>query len=240
MSAEGVEPGPAAKETSSGVAVAVDNEPLGTASRRGAWLGSACPLGAGLGSTAATAAHPFARAHAPSALPLGFQYTHPPSGLDHLLAMVSVGIWGAELGAPAIWLLPIVFPLIMAVGGAAGVIGVPLPDGELLIGISVLVLGGLVALAQWVPIWTAVAVVGVFAIAHGHAHGVELPLSADAVAFTIGFGISTGLLHLCGIILKSAGCCRSRRWPAGVVAIRAGGLLIALAGGYLVYGDVVA
>jgi urease accessory protein len=176
------------------------------------------------------AAHPFEG----TAIGLTAGFLHPPSGLDHLLAMVSVGIWGAELGAPAIWLLPIVFPLIMAVGGVAGVIGVPLPGGELLIAISVLVLGGLVAAAQRVPIWTAVAVVGVFAIAHGHAHGVELPLSADALAFTIGFVISTGLLHLCGILIGLLG-----RWPAGVVAIRAGGLLIALAGCYLVYGDVV-
>lgn len=183
----------------------------------------------------ALAAEP-AAAHAFAGTAIGFTagFLHPPAGLDHLLAMVSVGIWGAQLGAPAIWLLPIVFPLIMAVGGAAGVIGVPLPDGELLIGISVLVLGSLVALAQWVPVWAAVAVVGVFGIAHGHAHGVELPLSADALAFTIGFVISTGLLHLCGILIGLLG-----RWPAGTVAIRTGGLLIALAGGYLVYGDVV-
>jgi urease accessory protein len=176
-------------------------------------------------------AHPFA------ATAIGFTagFLHPPSGLDHLLAMVSVGIWGAELGAPAIWLLPIAFPLIMAVGGAAGVLGVPLPAGELLIGLSVLVLGSLVAWAQRVPIWVALVVVGVFAIAHGHAHGVELPLSADALAFTIGFVISTGLLHLCGILIGLLG-----RWPAGVFAIRTGGLLIAFAGCYLVYGDVVA
>jgi len=176
------------------------------------------------------AAHPFAG----TAIGLTAGFLHPPSGIDHLLAMVSVGIWGAELGAPAIWLLPIVFPLIMAVGGAAGVIGMPLPEGELLIGISVLVLGSLVAAARRVPVWVAVAVVGVFAIAHGHAHGVELPLSADALAFTIGFVISTGLLHLCGILIGLLG-----RWPAGMVAIRTGGLLIALVGCYLVYGDVV-
>lgn len=177
------------------------------------------------------AAHPFAG----TAIGFAAGFLHPPSGLDHMLAMVSVGIWGAELGAPAIWLLPIVFPLIMAVGGAAGVIGVPLPEGELLIGISVLVLGSLVASAQRVPVWAAVAVAGVFAIAHGHAHGVELPLSADALAFTIGFVISTGLLHLCGILIGLLS-----RWPAGIIAIRTGGLMIALAGCYLVYGDVVA
>lgn len=177
------------------------------------------------------AAHPFASA----AMGFSAGFLHPVSGLDHLLAMVSVGIWGAELGAPAIWLLPIVFPLIMAVGGAAGVIGVPLPEGELLIGISVLVLGALVASARRVPIWLAVAVVGIFAVAHGHAHGVELPRSAEAGAFTIGFVVSTGLLHLCGILIGLLG-----RWPAGVFAIRTGGVLVALAGCYFVYGDVVA
>src|SRR5207237_3251997 len=104
---------------------------------------------------------------------------HPLSGLDHLLAMVSVGIWGAELGVPAIWLLPIAFPLIMAVGGALGVVGVPLPHGELLIALSVVVLGVLVATARRVPIAAALAIVGVFAVAHGHAHGVELPGAAD-------------------------------------------------------------
>lgn len=177
------------------------------------------------------AAHPFA------ATAIGFSagFIHPLTGLDHLLAMVSVGIWGAELGAPAIWLLPIAFPLIMALGGAAGVLGVPLPAGELLIGMSVLVLGSFVAFGQRVPLWIALAVVGVFAVAHGHAHGVELPLSADALAFTIGFVISTGLLHLCGIVIGLLG-----RWPAGVFAIRTGGLLIACAGCYLVYGDVIA
>jgi urease accessory protein len=156
---------------------------------------------------------------------------HPPSGLDHLLAMVSVGIWGAELGAPAIWLLPITFPLIMALGGALGVIGVPLPEGELLVALSVVVLGMLIATASRLPIWAALAIVGVFAVAHGHAHGTELPRSADALAFTVGFVLATGLLHLTwiGIGLLS-------RWPSGILAIRACGFIVALAGCYIVYG----
>ncbi len=161
-------------------------------------------------------------------------FLHPPSGLDHLLAMVSVGIWGAELGAPAIWLLPIAFPVIMAFGGALGVIGVPLPAGELLIGLSVVVLGSLVAWARHVSIAVAFVIVGIFALAHGHAHGVELPRSADAVAFTIGFVLATGLLHLLGILIGLL-----NRWPSGLVSIRIGGVLIAMAGCYLVYCDVV-
>lgn len=154
-------------------------------------------------------------------------FLHPLSGFDHLLAMVSVGIWGAELGAPAIWLLPITFPLVMALGGVLGVIGVPLPGTELLIALSVLVLGSLVAWGRRVPLAAAMVVVAIFAIAHGHAHGVELPGSADAIGFTVGFVIATGLLHLVGIVIGLVS-----RWPIGVTAIRVCGVLVAFAGGY--------
>ena len=160
-------------------------------------------------------------------------FLHPPSGLDHLLAMVSVGIWGAELGPPAIWLLPIAFPLMMALGGALGVVGIPLPAGELVIALSVVTLGALVAWARRLPISVAVAVVGVFALAHGHAHGVELPGAADALAFTIGFVVSTGLLHLAGIAIGVLA-----RWRSGMLAIRACGFTCALVGCYFVYGYV--
>jgi urease accessory protein len=162
-------------------------------------------------------------------------FLHPLSGLDHMLAMVSVGIWGAELGAPAIWLLPVAFPLIMAVGGALGTIGVPLPAGELLIALSVVVLGAFVASARQVPIWVALAIVGVFAVAHGHAHGVELPGSADALAFTVGFVFATGLLHLAGI-----GIGLLANVPRGILALRACGLMTALIGCYFVLGHVAA
>ena len=158
-------------------------------------------------------------------------FAHPLTGLDHLLAMVSVGIWGAELGAPAIWLLPIAFPLVMAVGGALGVIGVPLPGAEWLIALSVLVLGGFIAYGRRVPLGLALVVVGVFAIAHGHAHGTELPASADALAFTVGFVLATGMLHLAGI-----GIGLLFRFPRGIAAIRGCGLLVALAGGYFILG----
>jgi urease accessory protein len=193
-------------------------------------------LALGVFVLAMLAAEP-AAAHSVGSSATGFVtgFLHPPSGVDHLLAMVSVGIWGAELGSPAIWLLPIAFPLIMAVGGALGVIGVPLPAGELLIALSVVVLGALVASARRVPLWLAIAIVGVFAIAHGHAHGAELPGSADALAFTIGFVLSTGLLHLAGI-----GIGLLTRWPSGVFAIRACGLIVALTGCYLVFGHAAA
>jgi urease accessory protein len=158
-------------------------------------------------------------------------FLHPLTGFDHLLAMVSVGIWGAELGAPAIWLLPIAFPLIMALGAALGVAGMPLPAGELIIALSVVVLGTLVGLAQRLPLWTALVIVGVFAVAHGHAHGAELPYAADALAFTVGFVVATGLLHLAGIVIGLlAG------WPRGAAVIRATGCAVAVAGCYFVYG----
>jgi urease accessory protein len=158
-------------------------------------------------------------------------FLHPLSGLDHLLAMVSVGIWGAQLGVPAIWLLPIAFPLIMAVGGALGVIGMPLPAGELLVALSVVALGTLVASANRLPIAAALPIVGLFAIAHGHAHGVELPGAADALAFTVGFVLATGLLHLAGIMIGLLA-----RWRSGIIAIRTGGGVVALAGCYFIYG----
>lgn len=180
----------------------------------------------GLGSTPASA-------HVTAGMGSGITegFLHPLTGLDHLLAMVSVGIWGAELGAPAIWLLPIAFPLIMALGAAFGVIGMPLPAGELIIALSVFVLGALVALARQLPIWATLVVVGVFAIAHGHAHGAELPQSADALSFTIGFVAATGLLHLAGILIGLlAG------WSWGLTAIRMAGFAVAVAGCYFVYG----
>ena len=150
---------------------------------------------------------------------------HPLFGWDHVVAMVAVGLWGAFLGVPAIWLLPVVFPLVMAVGGAAGVAGMPLPAVEAGIAASALVLGAMGALAARPPLWAAAAIVGVFAVFHGQAHGTELPHAAGPLAYSAGFVISTGLLHLSGIALGLAA-----RWRAGRVAIRAGGGAIALAG----------
>ena len=173
-----------------------------------------------------------ASAHSVGNSAVGFAagFLHPLTGLDHMLAMVSVGIWGAQLGAPALWLLPIAFPLVMAVGGALGIVGVPLPGSEVLVALSVLVLGAFVVYGRPVPVGAALAIVGVFAIAHGHAHGAELPNAADALAFTIGFVGATGLLHLAGIGIGLLG-----RFPSGAVAIRAFGLLIAVTGGYFLF-----
>jgi urease accessory protein len=126
---------------------------------------------------------------------------HPVTGLDHLVAMVAVGLWGAQLGAPALWLLPIAFPLLMALGGVLGVLGVPLPAPEIAIALSALTLGCLVAARVRLSLSAACAIVSVFALFHGHAHGSELPQAADPLAYGVGFVVATGVLHLCGIAI---------------------------------------
>jgi len=166
-------------------------------------------------------------AHSANGMTIDFWggFTHPLFGPDHVIAMVAVGLWGAFLGAPAVWLLPVVFPLVMAFGGALGVVGMPLPGVETGIALSAIMLGAMVALAARPPLWIAAALVGAFAIFHGHAHGAELPVGADAVAYSIGFVIATGMLHLSGIALGTLA-----RWPAGRLAVRTVGGVIALIG----------
>ncbi len=153
-------------------------------------------------------------------------FTHPILGWDHVIAMVAVGLWGAFLGAPAIWALPIVFPMVMAFGGALGILGVPLPAVETGIALSGVVLGLLVAFAVRAPLWVAGLIVGVFAVFHGHAHGTELPSAANPLAYGIGFVLATGLLHLIGI---GFGFLTSSR--GGRIAVRTIGALIAAMGG---------
>jgi urease accessory protein len=173
-----------------------------------------------------------ALAHSGDALGgFGSGLLHPISGLDHVVAMIAVGLWGGILGAPALWLLPIVFPLVMALGGAAGVAGVPLPGIEAGIALSGVVLGLMVALAARPPLWLAAGLVGLFAVFHGHAHGAELPVSADPVVYAIGFVVATGLLHLTGIAIGQAGA-----WPVGRVVVRVAGAAIVLAGGTFLAG----
>jgi urease accessory protein len=152
-------------------------------------------------------------------------FTHPLFGPDHVVAMVAVGLWGAFLGPPPMFVLPIVFPLVMAVGGVLGIIGVPLPAAELAIAASAIVLGLMVASAARPPLWVAATIVAAFAIFHGYAHGAELPAGTDAAAYSIGFVTATGLLHLAGIALGL-----TVRWPAGRMGVRGTGAAIACAG----------
>jgi urease accessory protein len=143
-------------------------------------------------------------------------FAHPLTGLDHVVA---VGLWGAFLGPPAMWILPVVFPLVMALGGVLGVLGVPMPGVETGIALSGVILGLMVAFAAKPPLRIAGAIVGIFAIFHGHAHGTELPEAANVLTYAAGFVIATGLLHLSGI-----GIGLLARWPWGKVAVRTGGL----------------
>jgi urease accessory protein len=168
-----------------------------------------------------------ALAHTGGSMAGGFAggFAHPLFGLDHIVAMVAVGLWGAFLGAPAIWLLPIVFPLVMALGGVIGILGIAIPWVETGIALSAVVLGLMVAFGARPPLIIAAVLVGAFAIFHGHAHGTELPPGADAVAYSVGFVVATGLLHLVGIGFGSL-----TRWPAGRIAVRAAGGAIAIVG----------
>ena len=150
---------------------------------------------------------------------------HPISGLDHVLAMVAVGLWGAQLGAPALWLLPVTFPMVMAFGGMLGLVGVTLPGIEIGIACSAIALGGAVSLERRPSLWAAALLVGFFAIFHGYAHGTELPPGGNALLYSIGFVIATGTLHAAGITIGLV-----HRWPAGRVALRAAGAVVALAG----------
>jgi urease accessory protein len=173
-----------------------------------------------------------AAAHIVKGEAIGFVsgFEHPISGLDHVLAMVAVGLWGAQLGRPAIWLLPVTFPMVMAVGGFLGLIGVPLPGSEVAIALSGVTLGAAVMLELQPPLPLAATIVGVFGLFHGYAHGAELPPGQNALLYSLGFVMATGLLHACGITIGLA-----YRWSWGRVALRGAGLVVMGGGVYFLW-----
>ncbi|WP_435103332.1 HupE/UreJ family protein [Arhodomonas sp. AD133] len=130
-------------------------------------------------------------------------FMHPIGGLDHILAMLGVGLVAANLGGRALWLVPASFVAMMAVGGGLGVAGMPLPFLEIGIALSVVVLGALIAAQVALPVAAAMAVVGFFAVFHGHAHGAEMPATASGLAYGAGFMGATALLHAAGIGLAT-------------------------------------
>ncbi len=170
-----------------------------------------------------------AYAHSSKNLAGGFMagFAHPFTGFDHLLAMVSVGLWGAFLGRPLIAALPVIFPAVMALGALLAMIGAPHPPIELGIALSVLVLGIAIATAWRAPVWLACVIVAFFAVFHGFAHGAEIPSLADPIAYSTGFMLATGSLHLAGIGL---GTINSR--PGGAMITRGIGAAIAVCGLY--------
>lgn len=173
-----------------------------------------------------------ASAHIGTGLPGGIAsgFRHPFTGWDHLLAMVSVGIWGAFLGRPLIYALPVIFPLMMVGGAALGMFAVPIPSPDLGVAASVLVLGLCIALAVRAPTWVACSIVAAFAVFHGYAHGVELPSAADPVGYSVGFVLATGILHVCGI---GIGLLNER--PHGVAVTRSMGAVVAIVGVWFVF-----
>jgi urease accessory protein len=170
-----------------------------------------------------------AHAHSQEGLAGGFVsgVLHPVLGFDHLVAMVAVGLWGAQLGRPAVWALPITFPTVMALGGLLGVLRVPLPMVEVGVAGSAIALGMLVATCARLSLPVAASIVAVFAIFHGHAHGAELPAAANPLAYGVGFVLATGLLHLAGILIGTL-----VHRPPGALLVRACGCGVALVGGW--------
>jgi urease accessory protein len=155
---------------------------------------------------------------------------HPWSGLDHVLAMIAVGLWGAQLGNPAMWLLPVTFPMVMSMGAMMGLLGIPLPGIEVGIALSALLLGAMVAGEVRPKMTIAAVLVGFFAIFHGHAHGTELPPGQSGMLYSMGFVIATGCLHAIGISIGLV-----HRWPVGKLALRGAGALIAVMGATFVW-----
>ncbi|HEY0291408.1 MAG TPA: HupE/UreJ family protein [Hansschlegelia sp.] len=159
---------------------------------------------------------------------------HPIGGLDHVLAMVMVGLFAYQLGGRALWLVPATFVLVMALGGALGAAGVAVPFVEVGIALSIIVLGAVVALGVKAPVAAAMGLVGLFAIFHGHAHGAEMPDSAAGLAYAGGFMLATALLHAGGVGL---GALVGRIGDScGPLLMRASGGLAAIAGAGILTG----
>jgi urease accessory protein len=157
-------------------------------------------------------------------------FEHPISGLDHVVAMVAVGLWGAQLGAPAVWLLPVAFPMVMAMGGMLGLMGVPLPGTEIGIAASAILLGSAVLSEVRPPLLIAAVIVTFFAVFHGYAHGAELPPGQSGLLYSMGFVIATGCLHAVGIGIGSI-----HRWFWGQTLLRMAGGAVALTGAFFMW-----
>lgn len=158
-------------------------------------------------------------------------FAHPLGGADHVLAMIAVGLWAAQMGGRAVWLVPLTFVTVMALGGLIGMAGVPIAYAELGIVMSLLVLGVLIAAATRLPLAVSAAIVGAFALCHGYAHGTEMPQNISSVSYAAGFMLATALLHTSGIGLalfaQAIGRAQWLRLAGIAVALCGGGLLFA-------------
>ena len=153
---------------------------------------------------------------------------HPLSGLDHICAMVAVGLWAAQMGGRSIWAIPVTFITVMALGGVLGMTGINVPYVETGIVVSVLTLGVLIAASARLPLAASIAIVGLFAIFHGQTHGAEMPETASGIAYGAGFLIATAFLHASGIGLGIA-----IQKLATPKIVRFAGIAIVLCGGYI-------
>lgn len=153
---------------------------------------------------------------------------HPLSGLDHILAMVAVGLWAAQLGGRSVWLVPAAFVGCMSIGGGLAISGFSLPMVETGIAVSVLVLGILIAITARLPLAASMALVGLFAVFHGHAHGTEMPASVSGLSYGLGFVLATAGLHACGISIG-----RLAQQQSTTPLLRFAGAAIALVGLFL-------
>lgn len=161
---------------------------------------------------------------------VGSGWLHPLTGLDHMLAMIAVGAWSAQIGGRAISRVPLAFLGAMAIGGALGIAQYELHGTELGIALSVLLLGVAVALERKAALWIAAVGVGLFGICHGYAHGAEIPAAESPWAYAAGFLLTTAGLHLVGalgglLLLESQ---RGQRW------LTIAGVAVAIIGGYLI------
>ena len=155
-------------------------------------------------------------------------FMHPMGGLDHLLAMLAIGLWAANLGGRALWAIPVAFVGTMLVGGGLAVAGVQVPFIEQGIVLSVILIGALLVGAARFPIAVCAGIAGLFALFHGAAHGLEMPLNANGAEYALGFAAATALLHIVGIGFAII----VARFQAPIVT-RIMGSLIAVAGVFL-------
>lgn len=160
-------------------------------------------------------------------------FLHPILGLDHLLAMVTVGLLSAQIGGRAIWTVPVAFVALMALGGILGLVGIPLPGVELGIAISVILLGVALLISRNFPLAAMMIIIGLFGLLHGHAHGVEVPSLTDGFllifAYVVGFLVATAGLHLVGALIGMIAV----RSEQGKLILRGSGLIIAIIGVFI-------
>jgi urease accessory protein len=155
---------------------------------------------------------------------------HPLTGIDHLCAMIAVGLWAAQTGGRAIWAVPLAFVSVMLLGGASGMTGVQLPFAETGIAVSVLMLGVFIAAAVRLPLPASILIAGLFALCHGYAHGAEMPATASALGYAGGFALTTALLHVAGIALgvgmEKIASLKFVRFAGGAIALCGIGLWV--------------